>query len=94
MARVSFTPFIEQYIACPSLEVFGNTVREFLEGYFERHRRARGHLLDDRGCLRPRLSLSVDGVPIADRASLSDPVHAHARIQVSQVPLDTEYENL
>jgi hypothetical protein len=78
MATVMFTPFIQQYIPCPPQEVFGNTAREVLEAYFETHGRARGYILDDQGCLRPRLSFYVDGALPIDRAGLSDPVHAHA----------------
>jgi hypothetical protein len=94
MATVIFTPFIQHYVPCPSGEVFGNTVREVLEAYFETHRRARGYILDDRGCLRPRLWVSVDGVVVADRAGLSDPVHDHAKVHVLHAPPDPENETL
>jgi hypothetical protein len=94
MATVNFTPFIQRHVSCPPLEVFGNTVREVLEAYFETHQRARGYILDQQDCLRPRLGLSVDGVIAADRTGLSDPVHARASIYIFQKPLDTEYENL
>ena len=94
MATVIFPPHLQQHVPCPTQEVFGNTVREVLEGYFEKHRRARGYILDDQGCLRPRLALYVDGVVVTDRHGLSDPVHARARVHVLPVPLDTEYESL
>jgi hypothetical protein len=76
------------------MEATGNSVREVLESYFREHRRVRGYILDDQGCLRPRLALFVDGIVLEDRTGLSDPVHVHARILVQQVPFDTEYENL
>jgi hypothetical protein len=94
MATVVFTPFIQHYVSCPPLEVFGNTLREVLEGYFEKYRSARRYILDDQGCLLPRLSVYVDSVIAADRIDLTDPVHAHARVLVFHAPLDTEYENL
>ena len=94
MATVIFTPFIQHYICCPAAEVFGNTVGEVLEAYFEKHRPVRGYILDDQGCLRPRLSLYVDGVPVDDRIGLTDPVHAHAKVLVLHMPMDTEYQNL
>jgi hypothetical protein len=94
MATVSFTPFIQRHVACPSDEVCGNTVREVLEAYFEKHRPVRGCILDDQGCLRPRLSLYVDGAITPDRSGLSEPVHVHADIRVVHAPLDTEYECL
>jgi hypothetical protein len=94
MATVVIPPHIQQHVPCPPVEVFGNTVREVLEAYFEKHRRARGYILDDQSGLRPRLALYVDGVAVSDRAGLSDPVHARARVHVLTMPLDTEYENL
>jgi hypothetical protein len=92
MATVKFTPFIEHHTGCRTQEVFGNTVREVLEAYFATNRLARGYLLDGQGGLRPRLAAYVDGVPVADRVGLSDPVHARAHVFVQQIPLDTEYE--
>jgi hypothetical protein len=94
MATVTFTPFIEYHTGCRTQEVFGNTVREVLEAYFATNRLARGYLLDDQDGLRPRLVAYVDGVPVTDRAGLSDPVHAWARVFIQQVPLDTEYESM
>jgi hypothetical protein len=94
MATVTFTPFIQQHVSCPPLEVLGNTARDVLQAYFEKHRHVRGYILDDHGCLRPRLSLYVDGVMATDRTGLSNPVHAHAQVHIGHVPLDTEYETL
>jgi sulfur-carrier protein len=76
------------------MEAFGNTVREVLDLYFQEYGRAREYILDDQGCLRPRLALFVDGAVVADRMGLSDPVHLHARVFVQQMPLDTEYQDL
>ena len=92
MATVAFSPFIQQLVSCPTGEAFGNTVREVLDAYFEKHPHARGCLLDEHGSLRPRLWISVDGVMVTDRIALSDPVHAWARLYTCQVPLDPEYE--
>ena len=92
MATVTFSPFIQQCVMCPMEEVFGNTVREVLDAYFEKHQLARGCILDDRSGLRPRLALAVDGIWATDRAGLSEPVHARASVHICQVPLDVEYE--
>ena len=92
MATVVFAPFIQQYVKCPPMESSGNTVREVLDMYFEEFRRARGYILDDQGCLRPRLAIFVDGAVVTDRTDLSDPVHMRARVLVQPMPLDTEYE--
>jgi hypothetical protein len=94
MATITFTSFIQHYVPCPPQEVFGNTVREVLEAYFEMHQRARAYLLDERGGLRPRLVVYVDWVPVIDPVGLSDPVHARASVFVQHSPLDAEYERL
>jgi len=94
MATVVFAPFIQHHVKCPSMEASGNTVREVLETYFQKHRQIRGYVLDDQGCLRPRLALYVDGEVVADRTALADPVHARAQVFVQVMPLDTEYDDL
>ena len=94
MATVTFSPFIQQLVSCPTGEAFGNKVREVLDAYFEKHQHARGCLLDEQGSLRPRLWISVDGVMVTDRIGLSDPVHAWASVYTCQAPLDTEYAEL
>jgi hypothetical protein len=94
MATITFTSFIQHYAPCPPQEVFGNTLREVLEAYFETHRRARAYLLDEQGGLRPRLAVYVDGVLVTDRVGLSDPVHARASLFVQHSPLDADYESL
>jgi hypothetical protein len=94
MATVVFGPFIQQYVTCPPMEAPGHSVREVLENYFREFRRIRGYILDDRGRLRPRLTVYVDGAVIVDRVELSDPVHHRARVCVQPVLLDTEYDSL
>jgi hypothetical protein len=86
MATVSFTPEILAHVSCPSRAVFGHTVKEVLDAYFESNRPARGYILDERGCLRPRLAVFVDGVIAEDRNSLGDPVHLHANVFVFALP--------
>jgi hypothetical protein len=92
MATLTFSPFIQHFVRCPSMEVSGDSAREILESYFQEFHRVREHILDDQGGLRPRLAMFVDGIPIQDRTGLSDPIHLRARIFVQQIPLDTEYE--
>ncbi|HEV3443849.1 MAG TPA: hypothetical protein VG099_04355 [Gemmataceae bacterium] len=94
MATVVFAPFIQHHVKCPPMVASGGTVRDVLETYFQEHHRVRGYILDERGCLRSRLAVFVDGAIVMDRAALTDPVHAHAQVFVQVVPLDTEYENL
>jgi hypothetical protein len=94
MATVVFAPFIQHYVKCPSVEVFGNSVREVLEMYFQRYHHVRRHIVDEQGCLRPRLALFVDGAPLMDRIGLSDPVHVQARVLVQPILCGTEYDDL
>jgi hypothetical protein len=82
MATLSFSPVIQQHVSCPSLTVFGETVKEILDVYLEKHRRLRGYLLDERGCLRARLAVFIDGVLVQDRNRLSDPVPTNAQVFV------------
>jgi hypothetical protein len=86
MATVTFTPEIQSHLPCLPRVVFGQTVREVLEAYFEWHGRARGYILDERGCLRPRLAVFVDGVVAQDRIALSDPVHLNANVFIFAQP--------
>jgi hypothetical protein len=94
MATINFAPSIQAYFPCPPLEVFGNTVHEVLEAYFEKHPHVRGYILDDQGRPRPRLALYVDGAAVCDRTGLSDPVHSRAKVRIAPMPLDPEYEEL
>jgi hypothetical protein len=94
MAKLTFAPFIQRHIPQPPQDLFGNTVREILEAYFEKHRFARFYIMDEHDYLRPRLAAFVDGAVVADRTDLADPVHARAHVYVQNMPLDTEYECL
>jgi hypothetical protein len=82
MAAVVFSSEIQHYVSCPPRTVFGQTVREILESYFEGNRAARSYILDERGCLRPKLGVLIDGVPAQDRLRLSDSVHLQAKVFV------------
>src|SRR5262249_13412643 len=82
MAILTFSPVIQQHVTCPPLTVFGDTVKEILDVYFEKHRRLRSYLLDERGRLRPLLAVFIDGVPAQDHTRLSDPVPTNAQVFV------------
>ena len=64
--------------------VAGATVRESLEAAFALYPLARGYVLDEHGALRHHMALFVDGEPLVDRRTLSDPVPASAEIFVMQ----------
>lgn len=84
MPRVTFTRNLQRHVACPPCAVAGATVREGLEEAFALHPKLRGYVLDEHGALRFHMAIYVDGVPIADRPGLSDPVSETGEIFVMQ----------
>lgn len=84
MAKVAFTANIQRHVACPATEAAGATVREVLEAVFAANPQARGYVLDDQGSLRRHMIVFLDGVPIRDRARLSEPVGPDSRVYVFQ----------
>lgn len=84
MPRVSFTPNIQRHVACPPLDVTGNTVREVLHEAFSNNPRARSYVLDDQGAVRTHMVVFVNGQQIADRVGLSDLVPKDAEVFVMQ----------
>jgi molybdopterin synthase sulfur carrier subunit len=84
MPSVAFTRNLQRHVACPPCAVKGATVRESLEAAFALYPQARSYVLDEHGALRFHMAVYVDGVPIADRAGLSDPVSASGEIFVMQ----------
>ncbi|HJV37663.1 MAG TPA: MoaD/ThiS family protein [Geothrix sp.] len=84
MAHVAFTRNLQRHVACPPCAVAGGTVRESLEAAFTLYPKLRGYVLDEHGALRFHMAVFVDGVPIADRRGLSDPVSTASEIYVMQ----------
>jgi hypothetical protein len=84
MARVFFTANLERHVDCPQTEADGATVRETLDNVFRLNERLRGYVLDDQSALRRHMAIMVDGKPLRDRASLSDPVSPTSAIYVLQ----------
>lgn len=84
MPTVRFTANIQRHVTCPPLEVGGATLRDVLEGYFERNEPARGYVLDDQGRLRTHMALFIDGRQTADRDDLSEPVPPDGVVDVLQ----------
>jgi len=84
MARVTFTQNIQRHVACPPADVPGRTVREVLDTIFQRHERARGYVLDERGEVRRHMIVFVDGKAVSDRRGLSDPVGPASEIYIMQ----------
>jgi sulfur-carrier protein len=84
MARIVFTANLQRHIDCPANEAEGATVREALEAVFRTNERLRGYVLDDQSALRRHMAIVVDGKPLRDRVTLSDPISAASAIYVLQ----------
>jgi hypothetical protein len=84
MARIEFTQNIQAHVSCPPREVGGKTVREVLDNVFADNEPARGYVLDEHGAVRGHMIVFVDGVPIRDRKTLSDPVRDDSQLHVMQ----------
>ena len=75
---------MQRHVVCATRNVVGRTVRDVLEGFFRDNEVARGYVLDDQGTLRRHMNIFVNGEPIADRTSLSDPVSDQDEVFVMQ----------
>lgn len=84
MPRVAFTSNLQRHVSCPEMTVAGGTVREALEAVFATNPAARGYVLDDRGAVRPHMTVFVDGQQIRDRTMLTDPLAPDAEVHVMQ----------
>lgn len=84
MPSISFTPNIQRHVVCPTCDVTGLTVRAALDDFFKENKAARGYVLDDQGTLRRHMNIFINGEPIADRTSLSDPVSDRDEVFVMQ----------
>jgi len=84
MPSIAFTRNLQRHVACPPCAVRGATVRESLEAAFTLYPQVRSYVLDEHGALRFHMAVYVDGVPIADRRGLSDPVSETGQIFIMQ----------
>lgn len=84
MAQIVFTPNLQRHVSCPPRAVSGATVAEALQGVFAENPRLAGYVLDERGALRRHMVIFVNGRPLADRDTLSDPLPEDAEIFVMQ----------
>jgi len=84
MAEIAFTPNLQRHVRCPPAAVEGSTVAEALGKVFADNPLLRGYVLDDQGALRKHMLIFVDGRPVRDRRTLSDPLPAGAEIFVMQ----------
>lgn len=84
MPRIVFAPVLQRHVACPPVDVPGDTLREALEAAFADNERARGYVLDDQASLRKHMLIFIDGERIADRVTLTDAVRPESQIYVMQ----------
>ena len=84
MVTVIFTPNIQRHVSCPPAGVEGGDVRTVLDGVFANNERARGYVLDEHGSVRRHMVIFVNGEPIRDRKTLTDPVPDNAEVYVMQ----------
>ena len=84
MTRISFTSNIQRHVTAPQLDVEAPTVGEALERYFESHPGVRAYVLDNQGAVRHHMLVLLDGIAIADRIRLSDPLHPGSEIFIFQ----------
>ena len=84
MPHIRFTQNIQRHVACPPQTVAGSSMRAVLEAYFQQHPAARGYVLDDQGALRKHMALFINGEPVLDRTTLSDPIPEDGTVDVVQ----------
>lgn len=84
MPRIVFAPALQRHVSLPPVVVDGATVCDVLEAALDQNERARRYILDDQSALRKHILIFVDGVRVADRQKLSDPVQPTSEIYVLQ----------
>lgn len=67
-----------------AVDVPGRTVREVLDALFAVWPQLRGYVTDERGALRHHVVAFVDGVAVADKEGLAEPVPAGGRVDLFQ----------
>ena len=84
MVDIRFTRNIQRHVQCGEGSVEAATVRQALDAYFADNPAAKSYVVDDQGALRHHMALFVDGRPVRDRRTLSDPLEPTSEIYVLQ----------
>lgn len=84
VAKVVFTRHLRRHLNAPDVEAAGETVSAVLNTVFTANPQARSYVLEDQGGLRKHITVFINGEPIRDRATLTDPVPAEAEIYIMQ----------
>jgi len=84
MAIVRFTSTLTRHRDAPDLSAPGPTVRAVLDAALADDALLKSYVLDEQGRVRKHVNIFADGVMIADRVTLSDPVAPTSEIYVLQ----------
>lgn len=84
MAQLHFTQNLRRHTPCPSYAAQAATVAALLGEYFAQYPEVRTYILDDQGHVRHHVKVLVDGINLADRATLSDTLAANSQVHVFQ----------
>ena len=84
MPTVAFTHTLKRHVPAPAKHVAAGTVSEALSQVFADNPKLRGYILEEDGSVRKHIAVWVAGVPLRDRASLSDPVGEDEEIYIMQ----------
>lgn len=84
MPRIVFTANLSRHVACPEIEVAGDTLRVVLDNYFAAHPQARRYILDDQGAVQRHVNIFVEDHPTPDRLTLSETVEPDTTIYIFQ----------
>ncbi|WP_300615344.1 MoaD/ThiS family protein [Dokdonella sp.] len=92
MARLVLAPALARWLQEPApaqgaevtLAARGQHLDAALEELFAAHPRLRGYVLDEHGTVRHHVAIFVDGLAIADKRDLHQPLSAQSEIYVMQ----------
>jgi hypothetical protein len=84
VARVCFTQNLKRHVQCPEEDAEGETLRQVLDCYFDRHPVVRGYVLDEHGAMRPHVVIFIGADRASDREHLGDRVPPGAEVWIMQ----------
>ena len=84
MPRVSFTQNLQRHIACPDIDVDGDTVREALDNAFAAYPGLGNYVLNDQGGLHRHMAIIVNGEATLDRDRLAQPLQPTDEVYIMQ----------
>jgi sulfur-carrier protein len=84
MATIVFTQQLRRFTETPEVTADAATLRDALEAAFAVNPRLRGYIVDEQGHLRQHVAVFIDGLRVADRVSLNDPLRPDSNVHVLQ----------